>query len=48
MDTITISLSQEEARQLKAILSIVARKATRGPFWANFLGTVRAIVGRLP
>lgn len=44
----TIDVSDDEARQLKAILLIVQRKATRGPFWANFSGTVRRLLSVLP
>ena len=46
--SVTLTLSPEEARQIKAILAIVRRKAERGPFWAHFKDTAVRVLQVLP
>jgi len=46
-DAVTLTLTREEARQMKAILVIVRNKTQRGPFWARFFVTVSSVLERL-
>lgn len=44
----TIELTEEEGRQLKAILLIVKNKTQKGPFWAKFFTTVMSVLEKMP
>lgn len=45
---VTLELTEGEARQLAAVLTIIRRKATKSTFWASFLDTCQRVLTRLP